>query len=81
MLVTVRYFQAAKRWSGTDTEEIALPEGASVSDLAVLLSERHAQLGEARASLMFAVNAEHAESDRVLAEADEVAVMPPFSGG
>lgn len=58
-----------------------LPDGASVQDLLDVL-ERSGKLTEAAArSVAVAVNHEYASARQTLAEGDEVAILPPVSGG
>jgi molybdopterin converting factor subunit 1 len=81
MTITVRLFAAMRDLAGTDKATAELPDGATVGDL------RH-ELGRvlplARTLLTrsgIAVNHDLADNDRRLKPADEVAVIPPVSGG
>jgi len=58
-----------------------LREGATVAQLLQRLTADHPALGRLGPSLMFAVNQEYVGADRVLGEGDEVAFIPPVSGG
>ena len=64
---------------GEMTKEI--PEGWSVSDLWNDLAESHPKLRGFSDSIMKAVNQEYVEADTLLKEGDEVAFIPPVSGG
>jgi molybdopterin synthase catalytic subunit len=81
MTVTVRLFARVRELAGTNTHEIELPEGSVVSDL------RHALAGYSPAAATLiarsavAVNGEYAADDRPLSTADEIALIPPVSGG
>ncbi len=55
---------------------VEVGEGARVQDVWPMLA-----LGEEPPGLLYAVNREYAERDRRLAEGDEVALIPPVSGG
>jgi molybdopterin synthase catalytic subunit len=72
--VTVRLFAGLRERAGWSERELEL-EG-SVGDVWPALG-----LGDEPAGLLYAVNQEYAERDRALAEGDEVAVIPPVSGG
>ena len=77
--VTVRCFAAVRELLGTDAIGIELPRGATVDDLRRRLGERSPQL--LRLPLACAVNRDYARADTVLCEGDEVAFIPPISGG
>ena len=77
MKVVVRLFAALREQAGTGRVELELPADAHVSDIWSAL----ALGGEEPPSLAFAVNREYASRERALAEGDEVALIPPVSGG
>lgn len=80
MLVKVLFFGALKDVAG-DVAEIELPQGATVGDLvSSILKDRSALSGYAR-SIAVAVNQEYARADQELRDEDEVALLPPVSGG
>jgi MoaE-MoaD fusion protein len=72
--VRVRLFAGLRERAGWAERELEV-EG-SVSDVWAALA-----LGEEPAGLLYAVNQEYADRDYQLAEGDEVAVIPPVSGG
>jgi molybdopterin synthase catalytic subunit/molybdopterin converting factor small subunit len=76
MKVTVRLFAALRERAGSDRIELDLPVGANVGDALARLE--HLSGG---AKLVMAVNREYAEPSTVLAEGDELAAVPPVSGG
>ncbi len=82
MRVTVRLFAILRRTAGADSLELELPDGASAADALDALAARAgvAELVE-RMPLRVAVNGEYADGDAVLAQGDELAVIPPVSGG
>lgn len=55
-------------------------DGNTVGSLRKSLRSRYPSLGEIR-SLMIAVNNAYAEDDVALGESDEIALIPPVSGG
>ena len=81
MQVTVKWFGPLREATGTKELGVRLDEGASLGDLAALLARQHEAFAALRPRLRAAVNQELAESDRVLAEGDEVAFLPPVAGG
>src|SRR5207247_5333164 len=76
MRVQVRLFAALRERAGSGKQEVDLPEGASAADVWSALD-----LGEEPAGLVFAVNRAYTGRDQPLAEGDEVALIPPVSGG
>jgi len=76
MRVTVRLFAMLRERAGSNQIEIELPEGALVSDAL----ERVRALTDG-VPVVMAVNQEYAERDAILHGGDEVALIPPVSGG
>jgi molybdopterin synthase catalytic subunit len=76
MQVTVRLFAGLRERAGTGRTELELPDGATVADVWPALA-----LGDEPAGLLYAVNRAYTEADRPLADGDEVALIPPVSGG
>jgi molybdopterin converting factor subunit 1 len=77
--VIVRCFAAVREALGTDSIGVELPGGATVEDLRRRLGERSPQL--LRLPLACAVNRDYARADTALRDGDEVAFIPPISGG
>ncbi len=76
MMVRVRLFAALREHAGSGELELVLPEGAVVADVWPAL-----RLGDEPTGLLFARNRTYAERTQVLEDGDEVAVIPPVSGG
>jgi len=72
--ISVRLFAGLRERAGADRVEVELPEGASVADLL-------AAMELAPRSCIVALNREYAAEDALIAESDEVALVPPVSGG
>lgn len=81
MQVTVLFFGMLKELAGTSSETIEMPNGARVRDVLQQYESRRPQLKAALASLALAVNQQYASPDTVLNPDDEVALLPPVSGG
>jgi molybdopterin synthase catalytic subunit len=79
-LVTIRLFAAAADAVGSRQLEGEWA-GLTVSQLLERLAEEHPRLARILPSMATAVNREYAEADRVLQEGDELALIPPVSGG
>src|SRR5918911_810660 len=76
MWVTVRLFAGLRERAGFGERDVELADGASVGDVWQALG-----LGDEPAGLVYAVDREYAERERALAGGEEVAVIPPVSGG
>ncbi len=76
MQISVRLFAGLRERAGTARRALELPEGATVADVWERL-----ELGVEPAGLLYAINREYAAADAALAEGDEIAVIPPVSGG
>jgi MoaE-MoaD fusion protein len=74
--IAVRLFAGLRERAGTGVRELELPEAATVADVWPALG-----LGDEPAGLLYAVNREYAERGARLADGDEVALIPPVSGG
>jgi molybdopterin converting factor subunit 1 len=81
MTVTVHLFARARELAGSPAVALDLPAGATVADLRRALAESHPPLAPLLERSAVAVNHDFAEDSHPLAAADEVAVIPPVSGG
>jgi molybdopterin converting factor small subunit len=82
MRVTIRLFAILRdRADGADTLEVELPEGARVADAIAAACERFPSLAGHLPQTAAAVNRAYASRDQVLADRDELALIPPVSGG
>jgi MoaE-MoaD fusion protein len=81
MKISVLFFGVLKDVLGRSVEAVDLPEGARVREV-LLHYAREAPRFEAMVpSLAISVNQEYSRPDRALREGDEVALLPPVSGG
>ena len=81
MRVRVRLFASLREAAGQERLELELPDGAKVEDAWRRLSSDHPALESRRQSLGAAVNRAYAGFETVLRDGDEVAFIPPVSGG
>jgi len=79
--VQVKLFAVAKQLVGSDTTTVELPAEPTVADLRVALARDYPALSPTLASVVFAVNAEYANDQTRLTSTDEIACIPPVSGG
>jgi molybdopterin synthase catalytic subunit/molybdopterin converting factor small subunit len=79
--ISVRLFASLREHAGAGSLKLELPDGATVDD-AIADLRRGALSGlPDGAQFVAAVGREYTERDRVLAEGDELALVPPVSGG
>ena len=76
MRVRVRLFAGLRERVGTGENEMELPPGSRASDVWELL-----QIGPEPEGLAYAVNRRYVDRDQVLTDGDELAIIPPVSGG
>jgi molybdopterin converting factor subunit 1 len=81
MQVRVRLFASLREKAGRDRHAVEPPDGASVEDAWSRLAQAEPQLAPHRESLTVAVNRRYAHFDTKLADGDEIAFIPPVSGG
>jgi molybdopterin converting factor subunit 1 len=75
-MITVLFFAQAAGWMGA--RRMSVPAAERLGDL---LARPELSALQGRHSLRFAVNQSFAGTDAPLADGDEVAVLPPVSGG
>jgi len=80
-MIKVLLFGAAADRAGTRETELPVDEGVTLAEIWPLLAGRHPDLVPLRDTLAFAVNGEYAREDAGISPGDEVAVLPPVSGG
>ncbi len=76
MRVRVRLFAGLRERAGMGENEVELTEGARARDVWELL-----ELGSEPAGLAYAVNRQYVDRDHELSDGDELAIIPPVSGG
>ena len=81
MKIRVKCFAAAREIVGTGELVVELPEGSTLTQLFEQIRHQFPRLEGLTGSLLLSVNREYAPSDKKLAAGDEVALIPPVSGG
>lgn len=81
MRIRVRLFAMQREHAGTRQLELDLRDGATIEDAWAALVERFPRLAPGRTSVRFAHNGGYAPADTRLTDGDEVAMIPPVSGG
>ncbi|HJZ48625.1 MAG TPA: molybdopterin converting factor subunit 1 [Roseiflexaceae bacterium] len=81
MLVTVRYFAGHRDITGHSEERLDLEPGATVGSVWELLVGRYPRLAGYTGRMLYAVNQDYGTLTTELRGGDEVAFIPPVSGG
>jgi molybdopterin synthase catalytic subunit len=81
MRVAVKLFAAGRELAGAAEAAVDLGGAATVGDLRRALSGQYTRLAALVDRSMIAVNAQYADDATTLAPGDEVALIPPVSGG
>src|SRR5450631_2335412 len=81
MRIRVLYFGALREIFGREKEALSLSEGATVGSLLDHFRSVAPEQNSFWSAIAVAVNQEFARADQLLAEGDEVALLPPVSGG
>ena len=81
MRISVLFFASARELAGCSELALDVPAGCTAAAALELLLERFPALAPLCSSLQVAVNQRYAPPDTPLAEGDELALIPPISGG
>ena len=80
-MVKVLFFASLKDLVGKSEIEVDLQEKTSVRDVFQELQTHHPELKKYEAVLLIAVNQEYSSLDTPISPGDEIAFLPPVSGG
>ena len=81
MRVTIRLFARLRELAGQGEIARDVPSGAAVQSVWASLVDEYPALAPYEASLSCAVNADYARMSTAVGDGDEVAFLPPVSGG
>ena len=81
MKVRVKLFAVAKQAAGAEAIDLEVPDDAVVADVRTALLAAVPALAPTARHLLFAVDAEYARDTTPVAQAREIACIPPVSGG
>lgn len=81
MRVKVQLFARLRELAGRSEYECDVPAGSSVADVWRAVADRHASLQPFGGAISCALNADFARMNAEVREGDEVAFLPPVSGG
>jgi molybdopterin converting factor subunit 1 len=82
-MVTLKYFASLRTIAGKEEDRLDIGNETTVQKLAVTLATTTPQIGEMiqGKKILVSVNQDVATLDTVIHDGDEVAFLPPFSGG
>jgi molybdopterin synthase catalytic subunit len=81
MTIRVKLFAVVRERAGTSDMTLDLPSGAKVSDARESLSAMIPSIRDLLTRTAFAINQDYATLSNALRDGDELAVIPPVSGG
>lgn len=81
MHITTRFFALHRDIVGASSLTLEVDDGATAAQVWSQLGEQYPELVPATRSLMYAVNQEYADPWTTLKDGDELAFIPPVSGG
>ncbi|MBI4429520.1 MAG: MoaD/ThiS family protein [Ignavibacteriales bacterium] len=81
MQIKLKLFSIAKDLAGFDEKVVEVSQGSVAEDVLESLIRSNAKFVDWKKSLRYAVNLEYVHGDFRLKDGDEVAVIPPVSGG
>jgi molybdopterin converting factor subunit 1 len=81
MRVKIRLFARLREIAGADELEREVPDGSTLSGVWQALAGEFPAMSPYQRAISGAVNADYARLDAAVADGDEVAFLPPVSGG
>jgi molybdopterin converting factor subunit 1 len=81
MHIKLRYFASLRERLKRSEETVEVPEGATVATVWNQLKDKHPELAVIERSVAFAVAQEYVDKTHLLQDNDELAFIPPVSGG
>ncbi len=79
--VKVRFFARLREQAGVETEALEVTPGSTLADVYDSLRRKHPALESDRSAVRGAINQEFADWTTRVSAGDEVAFIPPVSGG
>ena len=81
MRIRIRLFARQREIAGAREVAVEIPSGSTIEDAWAALADLHPALADGRPYVRFARNGEYAAAEEPLHDGDEVACIPPVSGG
>ena len=82
-MITVKYFASLRNIAGKDEERFDMGKQTSLENLSNEISKSTPKIGQMilEKKLLVSVNMDVIQFDTIIKDEDEVALLPPFSGG
>jgi len=82
-MITVKYFASLKQMAGKDEDQFDIGAETTLQQLSEKISQTLPQIGELMREnkVMISVNHDVVPQDTIVKDGDEIALLPPFSGG
>ena len=82
-MITIKFFASLKTIAEKEEENIEIENSISMDQLSEIISKTSPKMGDIirDKKVMISVNQEMVDSDTIIHDGDEVAFLPPFSGG
>ena len=82
-MITIKFFASLKAIAEKEEEQIEIQSSISMDQLSDIISKTSPKMADIIRDnkIMISVNQEMADADTVIHDGDEVAFLPPFSGG
>jgi len=81
MIITLRLFSVLREAFGTANAEVEVEDGTTGAELVEILALNNEVAAKLKTVIKLAVNDDYVDSDCILKEGDEVALLTPVSGG
>lgn len=81
MRIKVKFFASYREAVGKSEVEVDVKDKTDISALLEILKSEHPELGKLIEPVIVSINREYATYNTILKEGDEVAILPPVSGG
>lgn len=81
MRISVRFFAILRDRAGLPETSMDLPDGATVGDALDRINRQFPDMADQMKRIALAVNRAYVKSDEALRDGDELALIPPVSGG
>jgi molybdopterin converting factor subunit 1 len=79
MKIKIKFFASCREFAGVNETELPINKGQTVADVLTVLRQKFPRLS--LSDTMTAVNQEFAAPNYILKDGDELAILPPVSGG
>jgi len=82
-MITIKYFASLKSIAEKEEDSLDIENPISIDQLSDIISKTAPKMGAVirEKKVMISVNREMASADTIIRDGDEVAFLPPFSGG